>query len=147
MIQSAIMCPTWWRTCVNPEGTFSLLVIDHGTADRSIGMNSEVYRATFSAHVQPNAPKRAGRSFTPQDEEEDQPSGRFFSRSADLNRQQLFSGGRQNRGQKDPLTKMAAVRSWRSWRSFSRTETRTSEMFEASRLHRLIDHKGFSSKS
>lgn len=26
------------------------------TADRSSGMNSEVYRAIFSAHIQPNAP-------------------------------------------------------------------------------------------
>ncbi|MCJ8732436.1 hypothetical protein PDJAM_G00211380 [Pangasius djambal] len=49
------------------SGTGSLVFIDDVTADRSSKMNSEVYRATHSAHIQPNATKLIGRRFTVQE--------------------------------------------------------------------------------
>ncbi len=42
----------------------SLVFIDDVTADRSSRMNSEVFNAILSAHIQPNDTKLIGRSFT-----------------------------------------------------------------------------------
>ena len=44
---------TW--TCMTANGTVSLLCIGDVTAERSIGMNYEVYSAIQSTHSQPNA--------------------------------------------------------------------------------------------
>ena len=49
--------------CMAANGTGSPLFIDDVTADRAVGMNSEVYRTTLSAHIQPNATKLTGRCF------------------------------------------------------------------------------------
>ena len=43
--------------CLDANGTGSLLFIDDVTADRSSRMNSDVYRAILSAHIQLNAIK------------------------------------------------------------------------------------------
>ena len=44
----------------------SLVFIDDVTADKSSRMNSEVFRAILSAHIQPNASELIGRRFTVQ---------------------------------------------------------------------------------
>ncbi len=49
---------TW--ACMAANGTGSLLFIDDVTADRSSKMNSEVFKAVISAHIQPNAIKQIG---------------------------------------------------------------------------------------
>ena len=53
--------------CMAANGTGSVVLIDDATADRSIAvMESEVYRATLSAHSQPNTVKLIGRYLTVQ---------------------------------------------------------------------------------
>ena len=46
------------------NGTGSLVFIDDVTADKSSRMNSEVFRAILSDHIQPNASELIGRRFT-----------------------------------------------------------------------------------
>ena len=48
------------------ELLMTLVFIDDVTADKSNRMNSEVFRAILSAHIQPNAAKLIGRHFTVQ---------------------------------------------------------------------------------
>ncbi len=56
-----------WRGHVwLPVETGSLVFIDDVTADKSSRMNSEVFRAILSAHIQPNASELIGRRFTVQ---------------------------------------------------------------------------------
>uniref|UniRef100_A0A667YPJ5 Transposase n=1 Tax=Myripristis murdjan TaxID=586833 RepID=A0A667YPJ5_9TELE len=52
--------------CMTASGTGSLVYIDDVTADGSSRMNSDVYRAILSAHIQPNATKLIGQRFTVQ---------------------------------------------------------------------------------
>uniref|UniRef100_A0A8C5LNK9 Transposase n=1 Tax=Leptobrachium leishanense TaxID=445787 RepID=A0A8C5LNK9_9ANUR len=52
--------------CMAANGTGSLVFIDDVTADKSSRMNSEVFRAILSAHIQPNAAELIGRRFTVQ---------------------------------------------------------------------------------
>ena len=52
--------------CMAANGTGSLVFIDDVTADKSSRMNSEVFRAILSAHIQPNASEPIGRRFTVQ---------------------------------------------------------------------------------
>ena len=52
--------------CMAANGTGSLVFIDDVTADKSSRMNSEVFRAILSAHIQPNASELIGRRFTVQ---------------------------------------------------------------------------------
>lgn len=47
--------------CMAANGTGSLVFIDDVTADKSSRMNSEVFRAILSAHIQPNASELIGR--------------------------------------------------------------------------------------
>ncbi len=47
--------------CMAASGTGSLVFIDDVTADKSSRMNSEVFRAILSAHIQPNASELIGR--------------------------------------------------------------------------------------
>ena len=49
--------------CIAANGTGSLVFIDNVIADKSSGMNSEVFQAILSAHIQPNA-SELGRRFT-----------------------------------------------------------------------------------
>lgn len=50
--------------CMAANGTGSLVYIDDVTADKSSRMNSEVFWATFSAHIQPNASTLIRRTMT-----------------------------------------------------------------------------------
>ena len=52
--------------CMAANGTGSLVFIDDVTADKSSRMNSEVFRAILSAHIQPNVSELIGRHFTVQ---------------------------------------------------------------------------------
>ncbi len=52
--------------CMAASGTGSLVFIDDVTADKSSRMNSEVFWAILSAHIQPNASELIGRRFTVQ---------------------------------------------------------------------------------
>ena len=52
--------------CMAANGTGSLVFIDDVTADKSSRMNSEVFRAILSAHIQSNASELIGRRFTVQ---------------------------------------------------------------------------------
>ena len=52
--------------CMAANGTGSLVFIDDVTADKSSRMNSEVFRAILSAHIQPNASELIGQRFTVQ---------------------------------------------------------------------------------
>ncbi len=52
--------------CMAASGTGSLVFIDDVTADKISRMNSEVFRAILSAHIQPNASELIGRLFTVQ---------------------------------------------------------------------------------
>lgn len=56
---------TWAYMAANGAGSLEFIDV---TADRSSQMNSEVFKPTciLSAHVQPNATKLIGRSFTVQ---------------------------------------------------------------------------------
>jgi len=56
---------TAWA-CMAAKETGSLVFIDDVTADKSRRMNSEVFRAILSAHIQPNASELIGRRFTEQ---------------------------------------------------------------------------------
>ena len=47
--------------CMAANGTGSLVFIDDVTADKSSRMNSEVFRAILSAHIQPYVPELIGR--------------------------------------------------------------------------------------
>ena len=51
------------RPCMTANGACSLVLFDDVTADRSIKMNCDVYRALLSAHIQWNATKVRGRHF------------------------------------------------------------------------------------
>ena len=46
--------------CVAANGTGSLVLINDVTTDRSSRRNSEVYRATLSSQIQPNAAELIG---------------------------------------------------------------------------------------
>ena len=52
------------RACRTANGTGSIVFIDDVTADKSSRMNSEVFRAILSAHIQ--ASELIGRRFTVQ---------------------------------------------------------------------------------
>ena len=52
--------------CMAANGTGTLVFIDDVTADKSSRINSEVFRAISSAHIQPNASELIGRRFTVQ---------------------------------------------------------------------------------
>ena len=54
------------RACVAANGTDSLVIVDDVNPDRSIRMNSEVYRARHNAHIPHSAIKLIGQRFTVQ---------------------------------------------------------------------------------
>lgn len=63
-VHDHIICQTWWtmevviaRECMAASGVKSLEFIDVTSADRSIRTTSDVYKATISAQIQPNAAK------------------------------------------------------------------------------------------
>ncbi len=63
---SMVVVVSWRGHVWLPVELVSLVFIDDVTADKSSRMNSEVFRAILSAHIQPNASELIGRRFTVQ---------------------------------------------------------------------------------
>ncbi len=61
-----VVVVSWRWACMAASVPGSLVFIDDVTADKSSRMNSEVFRAILSAHIQPNASELIGRRFTVQ---------------------------------------------------------------------------------
>ena len=137
------------------NGTGSLAFIDDVTADKSSRMNSEVFRAILSAHIQPNASELIGRRFTVQMDNDPKHTVKatkeFFkakkwnvmqwpSQSPDLNpisaklKKKLKGKCPKNKQE----LKTVAVE---AWQSITRDETQRLVMSMRSRLQAVIDLK------
>lgn len=116
-----IKCQTWWSGVMTwaymaANGMGSLEFIDV-TADRSSQMNSEVFKPTciLSAHVQPNATKLIGRSFTVQMDNELEYSSMAKSVTWSQSNRAWFSVTEdKTEGLKDPQT--SSNSRWLQWR-------------------------------
>uniref|UniRef100_A0A8C5N2V1 Transposase n=1 Tax=Leptobrachium leishanense TaxID=445787 RepID=A0A8C5N2V1_9ANUR len=149
--------------CKAANGTGSLIFIDDVTADKSSRMNSEVFRAILSAHIQPNAAELIGRRFTLQMDNDSKHTAKatkeflkgqkwnvmqWPSQSPDLNPiehafhllQTKLKGKCPKNKQK---LKTVAVE---SWQSITRDETQRLVMSMRSRLQAVIECKGFATK-
>ena len=138
------------------NGTGSLVFIDDVTADKSSRMNSEVFRAILSAHIQPNASELIGRRFTVQMYNDRKHTAKatkeFFkakkwnvmqwpSQSPDLNPiEHAFHLLKTKLKGKCPTVAVEA------WQSITRDETQCLVMPMRSRLQAVIDCKGFATK-
>ncbi len=149
--------------CMAASGTGSLVFIDDVTADKSSRMNSEVFRAILSAHIQPNASELIGRRFTVQMDNDPKHTAKatkeflkgkkwtvmqWPSQSPDLNpiehafhllKTKLKGKCPKN---KQELKTVAAE----AWQSITRDETQRLVMSMRSRLQAVIDCKGFATK-
>ncbi len=149
--------------CMAASGTGSLVFIDDVTADKSRMMNSEVFRAILSAHIQPNASQLIGRRFTVQMDKDPKHTAKatkeflkgkkwtvmqWPSQSPDLNPiKHAFHLLKTKLKGKCPKNKQelktVAVE---AWQSITRDETRRLVMSMRSRLQTVIDCKGFATK-
>ncbi len=134
------------------------MCIDDVTADRSSRINSEVFKAILSAHIQPNATKLIGRSFTVQMDNDSKHTAKatqdflnakkwniiqWPSQSPDLNPiehafQLLKTRLKEERPTNKQQLKVAAVK---TWQSISRKETQNLMSMD-SRSQAVIDCKG-----
>uniref|UniRef100_A0A8C5MJ28 Transposase n=1 Tax=Leptobrachium leishanense TaxID=445787 RepID=A0A8C5MJ28_9ANUR len=148
--------------CMAANGTGSLVFIDV-TADKSSRMNSEVFRAILSAHIQPNAAELIGRRFTVQMDNDPKHTAKatkaFLTwplhnipllslQSPDLNPiEHAFHLLKTKLKGKCPKNKQelktVAVE---AWQSITRDETQRLVMSMHSRLQAVIDCKGFATK-
>ncbi len=149
--------------CMAASGTGSLVFIDDVTADKSSRMNSEVFRAILSAHIQPNASELIGRRFTVQMDNDPKHTAKatkeflkgkkwtvmqWPSQSPDLNPiEHAFHLLKTKLKGKCPKNKQelktVAVE---AWQSITRDETQRLVMSMRSRLQAVIDCKGFATK-
>ncbi len=149
--------------CIAASGTGSLVFIDDVTADKSSRMNSEVFRAILSAHIQPNASELIGRRFTVQMDNDPKHTAKatkeflkekkwtvmqWPSQSPDLNPiEHAFHLLKTKLKGKCPKNKQelktVAVE---AWQSITRNETQRLVMSMRSRLQAVIDCKGFATK-
>ncbi len=149
--------------CMAASGTGSLVFIDDVTADKSSRMNSEVFRAILSAHIQPNASELIGRRFRVQMDNDPKHTGKatkeflkgkkwtvmqWPSPSPDLNLiEHAFYLLKTKLKGKCPKNKQelktVAVE---AWQSITRDETQRLVMSMHSRLQTVIDCKGFATK-
>ncbi len=139
------------------------ILIDDVTADKSSRMNSEVFRAILSAHIQPNASVLIGRRFTVQMDNDPKHTAKatkeflkgkkwtvmqWPSQSPDLNPiEHAFHLLKTKLKGKCPKNKQelktVAVE---AWQSITRDETQRLVMSMRSRLQTVIDCKGFATK-
>uniref|UniRef100_A0A8C5M9G9 Transposase n=1 Tax=Leptobrachium leishanense TaxID=445787 RepID=A0A8C5M9G9_9ANUR len=144
------------------NGTGSLVFIDV-TADKSSRMNSEVFQAILSTHIQPNAVELIGRRFTVQMDNDSKHIAKatkeflkgqkwnvmqWPSQSPDLNpSEHAFHLLKTKLKGKCPKNKQelktVAVE---AWQSITRDETQRLVMSMCSRLQAVIDCKGFATK-
>ncbi len=149
--------------CMAASGTGSLVFIDDVTADKSSRMNSEVFRAILSAHIQPNASELIGRRFTVQMDNDPKHTAKatkeflkgkkwtvmqWPSQSPDLNPiEHAFHLLKTKLKGKCPKNKQelktVAVE---AWQSITGDETQRLVMSMRSRLQAVIDCKGFATK-
>ncbi len=149
--------------CMAASGTGSLVFIDDVTADKSSRMNSEVFRAILSAHIQPNASELIGRRFTVQMDNDPKHTAKatkeflkgkkwtvmqWPSQPPDLNPiEHAFQLLKTKLKGKCPKNKQelktVAVE---AWQSITRDETQRLVMSMHSRLQAVIDCKGFATK-
>ncbi len=149
--------------CMAASGTGSLVFIDDVTTDKSSRMNSEVFRAILSAHIQPNASELIGRRFTVQIDDDPKHTAKatkeflkgkkwtvmqWPSQSPDLNPiEHAFHLLKTKLKGKCPKNKQelktVAVE---AWQSITRDETQRLVMSMRSRLQAVIDCKGFATK-
>ncbi len=149
--------------CMAASGTGSLVFIDDVTTDKCSRMNSEVFRAILSAHIQPNASELIGRRFTLQMDNDPKHTAKatkeflkgkkwtvmqWPSQSPDLNpiehafhllKTKLMGKCPKNKQE----LKTVAVE---AWQSITRDETQRLVMSMRSRLQAVIDCKGFATK-
>ncbi len=148
--------------CMAASGTGSLVFIDDVTADKSSRMNSEVFRAILSAHIQPMLQNSLGRRFTVQMDNDPKHTAKatksFWRERSGLlcNGQSItwpesdwacISLAEDKLKGKCPKNKQelktVAVE---AWQSITRDETQRLVMSMRSRLQAVIDCKGFATK-
>uniref|UniRef100_A0A8C5R1Q5 Transposase n=1 Tax=Leptobrachium leishanense TaxID=445787 RepID=A0A8C5R1Q5_9ANUR len=149
--------------CMAANGTGSLVFIDDVTADKSRRLNSEVFRAILSAHIQPNAAELIGRRFTVQmdnDSKHTAKATKVFLKGQKWNVMQWPSQSPDPNPIKHAFhllktklkgkclknkqeLKTVAVE---AWQSITRYETQHLVMSMRSRLQAVIDCKGFATK-
>ncbi len=145
--------------CMTASGTGSLVFIDDVTADKSSRINSEVFRAILSAHIQPNASELIGRCFTVQMDNDPKHTAKATKeflkgkkwtvmQSPDLNPIEhavhLLKTKLKGKCPKNKQElKTVAVE---AWQSITRDETQRLVMSMRSRLQTVIDCKGFATK-
>lgn len=149
--------------CMAANGTGSLVFIDDVTADKSSRMNSEVFRAILSAHIQSNASELIGRRFTVQMDNDPKHTAKatkeFFkakkwnvmqwpSQSPDLNPiEHAFHLMKTKLKGKCPKNKQELKTfAVEAWQSITRDETQRLVMSMRSRLQAVIACKGFATK-
>ncbi len=149
--------------CMAASGTGSLVFIDDVTADKSSRINSEVFQAILSAHIQPNASEHIGRRFTVQMDNDPKHTAKatkeilkgkkwtvmqWPSHSPDLNPiEYAFHLLKTKLKGKCPKNKQelktVAVE---AWQSITRDDTQRLVMSMRSRHQTVIDCKGFATK-
>uniref|UniRef100_A0A8C5QBF4 Transposase n=1 Tax=Leptobrachium leishanense TaxID=445787 RepID=A0A8C5QBF4_9ANUR len=149
--------------CMAANGTGSLVFIDDVTADKRSRMNSEVFRAILSAHIQPNAAELIGRRFTVQMDNDPKHTAKatkgflkgqkwnvmqWPSQSPDLNPiEHAFHLLKTKLKGKCPKNKQELKTvALEAWQSITRDETQCLVMSMRSRLQAVIDCKGFATK-
>ncbi|KAG1932950.1 tumor necrosis factor receptor superfamily [Pimephales promelas] len=106
--------------CTAANGTGSLVFIDDVTADKSSRMNSEVFRAILSAHIQPNASELIGRRFTVQMDNDPKHTAKEFFKRKKWNVMQWPNKTEGKCPKNKQELKTVAIE---AWQSISRDET------------------------
>ncbi len=131
-------------------------------ADKSSRMNSEVFWAILSAHIQPNASELIGRRFTVQMDNDPsilqkQPKSFWRERSGLLCNGQVnhltwirlsmhFTCWNKTEGKMPKNKQELKTVAVEAWQSITRDETQRLVMSMRSRLQAVIDCKGFATK-